>query len=319
MKTLKYVFATIVLALTLFSQMVTPRTVTAAQNPQDSEPWCGNMGESQNYGFTMDKTQYHWTVNAESFLSETAMTEADKVLDVLRSDNIADTRILFLNSKEIAVGPSCAGQFGEYMLLGNNDGPRADNGLVILFKVDVSDGKIVGVETNYAKGASLNALIADFMKGINRNAKNVFAEAIALNPNDLRNVYIAAFPTSTQAEQNRDASYLALDLAYFDAVTAMNEYARSKYEPYYPPTNTEETATPENAVVNLVAFCFVFFLIVIALMILAWLLQKLGIDISAPAGQGNTTRRNNDSSDDTSRRDPPGRGSNGTGKMGNVG
>ena len=49
---------------------------------------CGD-GSAPDYGFTYDLMQEHWTVNWQSYVSESTVNQVDTILDRLEADSIA--------------------------------------------------------------------------------------------------------------------------------------------------------------------------------------------------------------------------------------
>jgi len=250
---LKTLFFATILILMAFVMIVPTQPVHASPIPQQTIPWCGTTSEVQNYGFSMPLQQPHWTVNGESYVSQSAIDEVDALYDSLNNDNIANTMILFIDRNEVSNGSGCAGHFFFYMQLGNVDGPRMANGMAIIFIVTKTEGQITDVKVNYSVGGNLSAL----------------------QPVDLMEMDIMA----------KDALALtgSLEEAYLTVMRYFEQYARSKYEPYYPPTQTPQpagNAQPTVPTVNHLSFwdtlclsliCFVGFLFFL------WICSKLGL------------------------------------------
>lgn len=172
--------------------------------PQDEGVLCGNGSASENYGFTYPLMQPHWTVNWEHYVREGTVDEVDRVLDELDADYIAQTMILFQPADQVGMRVNCAVHFLRYMQLGQPEGERKDNGFVFLIVVE--DNKI---DVHYGVGLGLPALTAQGLTPLNRLTEETY-----------------------ESTESMDEALLAL-------VYGFDEYARSKYDPWYPPATTQ--------------------------------------------------------------------------------
>lgn len=250
--------------LFLFALSLLAFPTQAKASPQhQADRWCGAMSEAENWGFPFSNTDnYHWTVNGSSFVTQSTIDQVDVVLDGLNNDNIAQTMILFLRADQVEVGPNCAGQFMEFMGLGNIDGPRADNGFAWLM---VYDHEANTLSVNYAVGGSLNSLHASWLQDMKRLVPVKYVET-----------------------QSLDHTLLYL-------VNEFNAYARQQYEPYHPEETTSAQPSSGTGISFLGLLCLVL-IVLIGLVVLLWLLQKAGIDLSGPgSGGGSYTHRGNSS------------------------
>lgn len=228
---------------------ITSLSTTKVNAQGQIEPWCGATSGAKNYGFTMPLDQYHWTVNSEPFgISEAAINEVDTLFDKLNADNIANTMILFIDSNEVALGPTCAGDFLIYMGLGNDGGERDANGMSIVFIVTKANDSVTGVKVQYSRGGSLTAF----------------------QPVDLKEMDVIA--------QNTFVSTGSLEETYLTVMRYFEQYARSKYEPYYPPTPTDQPQTlptPINRPLGPVGLCLTCIVIFLILAFLYWLFKNV--------------------------------------------
>jgi len=266
---LKTLFFATILFLMSFATITPAQPVHASPLPQTT-PWCGTTSETKNYGFTMPLQQPHWTVNSEQYVSQAAIDEVDALYDGLNNDNIANTMIMFIDRNEVSSGTGCAGHFFFYMQLGNKDGERMANGMAIIFVVTQNEGKVTDVEVDYAVGGFLSAL----------------------QPVDLMEMNLMAKDTL--------ASTGSLEEAYLKVMRYFEQYARSKYQPYYTPTRTPQPASTSQPTtlpsVNHLSFfdtLCLSLLCVVGLVFLFWLFSKL------PSGGGSSGTRTNWSSNNT--------------------
>jgi hypothetical protein len=145
----------------------------------DAPPWepdqydvlCGNGSEADDYGFTYDLQQYHWTVNGERYLQSDTIDEIDKIFDQLVDDQVAETMILFKPADEVGNRVNCAVHFLRYMGLGNPSGERKDNGFVFLVVVEEN-----AIDVHYGVGLGLPALTAHNLTDLNRMAEDIYAD-----------------------------------------------------------------------------------------------------------------------------------------------
>ena len=207
---------------------------------------CGDGSASEDYGFTDDLMQPHWTVGWESYVSEMTVDQVDMVLDDLDYDNIAQTMILVKPAEEVGNRVNCAVHFLRYMKLGQPTGARKDNGFVFLVVVDNG-----GIDVHYGVGLGLPALTAHGLTDINRLAEDAYDQTGSM-----------------------DEALLVL-------VNGFEGYARSKYEPWHPPTPTPEQVALGSSPPAYVVICI---LCVVALFILFIIFVSI-------RGAGRRTRR----------------------------
>ena len=198
---------------------------------------CGNGSEAENYGFSYNLRQAHWTVGWESYVSESTINQVDEILDRLNNDQIAQTMILFLPQEQVGNRVNCAVHFLRYMKLGLAEGERKDNGFVFLLVVE--NGKI---DVHYGVGLGLPALTAQNLTPLNRLAESTYA------------------------------STKSMDEAILTLVKEYAAYARSKYTPLVAPSPTPVELTGTSATVLLCVICLILFIIII----LAALSSRLG-------------------------------------------
>jgi len=167
------ILAVMVVLVLLISNLSTTPVQAAPLSQEDH--WCGNGAESNNYGFTYDLEQPHWTVGND-LVSEATMTEVDVVLDELNADELAQTMILVLSGDQVGEPVNCAVHFLRYMRLGLPDGPHADNGFAWLFIV--RDGEI---EVRYGVGLGLPALTAPHLGNLKRLGVDTYAQTGSLD------------------------------------------------------------------------------------------------------------------------------------------
>lgn len=252
----QYTILGILLCLTLAVGFASVAPARAAAPLQDG-PWCGSMSESENWGFNFSKDDnYHWTVNGNQFVSQATIDQVDVVLDGLNNDNIAQTMVLMLRSEDVSVGPNCAGMFREYMTLGNEDGPRADNGFAWLMVYDKTANTVTAY---YAVGGSLNSLHTSWLQEMKRQITDKYSET-----------------------QSLDATMLFL-VSEFDA------YARQQYEPYHEPVSTQ-APQPVSGMSLFGLLCMVVIGIIVLFVVL-WFLAKAGLLSSS--GTTTTTYHHN--------------------------
>lgn len=205
MKRVLSLFLLVVLLVSVIL-IVKPGIVQADSNPP--KYWCGNGSETDNYGFTYDLTQPHWTIG-NGYVSEDTMNAVDVILDKLNADQLAQTMILVLPEDQVGIPVNCAVHFLRYMQLGLVDGPHADNGFTFLFIV--GDGKI---DVHYGVGLGLPALTAQNLGPLNRLAEDTYA------------------------------STHSLDMAILETVKAYDTYVRSEYTVSTPTTAAPVTSQP---------------------------------------------------------------------------
>ena len=193
---------------------------------------CGDGSASDNYGFTYDLAQYHWTVDWENYVSERTVDEVDVILDDLNADTIAQTMILFQPAEAVGNRVNCAVHFLRYMRLGQLDGERKDNGFVFLIVVEENR-----IDVHYGVGIGLPALTAQGLSPLNRLAEDVY-----------------------QQTDSMDEALLAL-VREFDA------YARSKYVPYTPPAGEVETVNFTLVDAGMICLCVSVMLVLLVVMI----------------------------------------------------
>lgn len=198
---------------------------------------CGDGFESDDYGFSYDLAQYHWTVDWENYVSEGTVDDVDVVLDDLNADMIAQTMILFQPAEAVGNRVNCAVHFLRYMRLGQPDGERQDNGFVFLIVVE--EGRI---DVHYGVGIGLPALTAQGLSPLNRLAEDVYEQTGSL-----------------------DEALLAL-------VNGFDEYARSKYAPYTPPAGDIEESNFTLANAGIICCCVSMMLVLLVVMI--WLSRR---------------------------------------------
>lgn len=240
-----------------------PTPVQAAPADQNGR-WCGSTGEADNYGFTFGLSQPHWTVNGEPFVSADAIDQVDVILDRLNADNIANTMILFINAEDVAVGPTCAGYFLNYMMLGNAEGPRADNGFAFVFNFDKATNKL---QVHYSVGGSLNALTSPHLKELKRFGEDTYAQTGSM------------------------------DTALIETIKAFDEYARQQYEPYYPPTPEPQVIVNQDSNQTFSPLLLVF-LCLLALLLFIIVAAALGLFSNSGSSTSDYTPRYTPDSND---------------------
>ena len=181
--------------------------VDAFSSPFLSATLCGDGSESDNYGFSYDIQQPHWTVGWENYVTENTVNQVDGILDKLNNDSIAQTMILFKDQTQVGNQVNCAVHFLRYMKLGLSYGERKDNGFAFLIVVDPNK-----INVHYGVGLGLPALTAPELTNLNRLAEDTY-----------------------QSTQNMDAALLAL-IKGFDEVT------RKKYSPLISTPATQPTS-----------------------------------------------------------------------------
>lgn len=215
---------------------------------------CGDGSAADNYGFAYAFQQPHWSVDWENYVSEDTVNQVDAILDMLNYDNIAQTMILFKPQNQVGNRVNCAVHFLRYMKLGQPEGERKDNGFVFLIVVE--DGAI---EVHYGVGLGLPALTAQDLTPLNRLAEDTY-----------------------KSTGSMDQALLAL-------VKGFDEYARSKYPPWYPPSPTPidlsmpfETSSTTGSIILCCLACLVFLIILLIL----YLIIRFGGRGGFPGGGG---------------------------------
>ena len=198
---------------------------------------CGDGSASDDYGFSYDLAQYHWTVDWENYVSEQTVNEVDVVLDDLNADFIAQTMILFQPAEAVGNRVNCAVHFLRYMRLGQPEGERQDNGFVFLIVVE--EGRI---DVHYGVGIGLPALTAQGLSPLNRLAEDVYQETGSM------------------------------DEALLELVHEFDGYARSKYAPYIPPAGEVERVNFTLFDAGMICLCVSVMLILLVVMI--WLSRR---------------------------------------------
>ncbi len=215
---------------------------------------CGS-GSAPDYGFTYDLMQEHWTVNWQSYVSESTVNQVDEILDRLEADSIAQTMILFKPQAEVGNRVNCAVHFLRYMKLGLPSGERKDNGFVFLIVVEPRR-----IDVHYGVGLGLPALTASGLTDLNRIAEDTY-----------------------QSTQSMDQALLAL-------VQGFDTYARSKYTPLVTPTQTPVTVdlpSLSNDPLGFSVLCCMGCIGIFILLFLLWLfirLARMGIDFIPSSG-----------------------------------
>lgn len=212
-------------------------------NPGIADTLCGEGSIDENYGFSYDLQQPHWTIDWEPYVSEAAVNEVDVILDDLDYDNVVQTMILFKPAKEVGNRVNCAVHFLRYMKLGQPSGERKDNGFVFLIVVDDS-----GIDVHYGVGLGLPALTAQELTPLNRLAEDTFE------------------------------STGSFDEALLSLVREYDNYVRSVYEPLSIPTSTpvEITLPTLNSVWEYFLCCLVIVIVLIILVILLCFMPRSG-------------------------------------------
>ena len=188
---------------------------TSAQTSTEALPLpaavlCGGGFAADDYGFTYPLEQYHWTVGWEPYMREDIVDRVDVILGGLDNDNIAQTMILIKSAEEVGNRVNCAVHFLRYMELGLVEGERKDNGFVFLIVVEEDD-----IDVHYGVGLGLPALTAQGLTPLNRLAEDTCEETGSISE------------------------------ALLTLVNAFDEYARSKYDPWYPPA---ATSNPQSSI-----------------------------------------------------------------------
>jgi hypothetical protein len=173
-----------VLGAMLLSLLVSSFTFPKDSISSDTPPWlpnqadvlCGNGSEAEDYGFTYDMQQYHWTVDGERYLDNNTIDEIDKIFDQLVDDQVVETMILFKPADEVGNRVNCAVHFLRYMKLGNPSGVRKDNGFVFLVVVDED-----AIDVHYGVGLGLPALTAHNLTDLNRMAEDIYADTSSMD------------------------------------------------------------------------------------------------------------------------------------------
>jgi hypothetical protein len=237
-------FLTALVLTAIFAGQFLALTPVSAQSLQapvfQSEVLCGSGSEADDYGFTYDLSQYHWTMDWEDYADEDIVDQVDVVFDALNADNIAQTMILFKPAEDVGIRVNCAVHFLRYMQLGQPDGKRRDNGFVILIVVEEDE-----IDVHYGVGLGLPALTAHDLTDLNRLAEDTYDSTGSMN-----------------------AVLLAL-------ANGFDEYARSKYEPYmYPTSVTKPSAPVVGAASSAVAICLVCSLLLIFIIFIIIILRS---------------------------------------------
>ena len=198
---------------------------------------CGDGYASDDYGFSFDLAQYHWTVDWENYVSERTVDEVDVVLDDLNADMIAQTMILFQPAEEVGMRVNCAVHFLRYMRLGQPDGERQDNGFVFLIVVEENS-----IDVHYGVGIGLPALTAQGLTPLNRRAEDVYEQTGSM------------------------------DEALLTLVNGFDEYSRSKYAPYAPPAGDIEESKFTLFDAGMICLCVSVMLVLLVVMI--WISRR---------------------------------------------
>lgn len=201
---------------------------------------CGN-GSAPDYGFSYDLLQPHWTVGWEGYASEQAVNRADRILDQLNEDAIAQTMILILPQEQVGISTNCAVHFLRYMKLGLPSGERKDNGFVFLIVVQPDD-----IDVHYAVGLGLPALTAPELTNINR-----------------------AVEATYQSTQSMDQALATL-------VSEFNIVARNNYEPAPSAAATPEVPDQPAGPVGIAALCGQLCLGLFLFLFLLWMFSQMG-------------------------------------------
>ena len=146
-------------------------SVISPELPLYEDVLCGNGSEADDYGFSYNLQQYHWTVDGERYLESDTIDEIDKIFDQLVDDQVTETMILFKPADEVGNRVNCAVHFLRYMKLGNPSGERKDNGFVFLVVVDKD-----AIDVHYGVGLGLPALTAHNLTDLNRMAEDIYAD-----------------------------------------------------------------------------------------------------------------------------------------------
>lgn len=189
-----FIFASLLLSIFL---AIPTNTVTAKPLQQTSSHWCGNGSEADDFGFSYELNQPHWTVG-NGLVSEQTMIDVDVILDKLNADQLAQTMILVLPADQVGAPVNCAVHFLRYMDLGLMEGPHADNGFSWLFVVGENK-----VDVYYGVGLGLNGLTAQNIGPLKRLGADTFAETKSVDKAVLETVkeydaYVRSeYPVST--------------------------------------------------------------------------------------------------------------------------
>jgi hypothetical protein len=230
------------------ASLVLPADGIQAQ-PDFTAVLCGEGSAADNYGFSYNLQQYHWTVDGEAYLSQATIDEIDVVFDRLTAENVVQTMILFKPADQVGDRVNCAVHFLRYMQLGEPSGERKDNGFTFL--VVVEDQKI---DVHYGVGLGLPALTAHQLTELNRLAESTY-----------------------ESTGSMDEALLALVYAYAD-------YAREQYPPLIQkdmvieqPTTLTLPALAELSAVSMVCLCCISIMVLmIVLFVLSRLLRGFG-------------------------------------------
>jgi hypothetical protein len=170
--------------LALLSLVLVGFTPLTPHQPADDVPWssspadvlCGDGSEADQYGFSYDLQQYHWTVDGERYLQQATIDELDTIFDRLVDEQVVETMILFKPAEQVGNRVNCAVHFLRYMQLGQPNGQRKDNGFVFLFVVEKNS-----IDVHYGVGLGLPALTAHKLTELNRMAEEIYADTGSLD------------------------------------------------------------------------------------------------------------------------------------------
>ncbi|MBI2326371.1 TPM domain-containing protein [Candidatus Collierbacteria bacterium] len=136
------------------------KVVTASPAPQytsQDKP----LANEPDYPVPVDKVIPYWITNCQ--VSQDTIMKVDKILEDLNADHIAQTVLVCMKYGEVHDPTSYAIRFLRYMGLGLTDGPRKDNGMVLLALTDKTH-----FELHYGVGLGLSAITAPNMGDIIR-------------------------------------------------------------------------------------------------------------------------------------------------------
>src|SRR3989344_313733 len=88
------------IVLSIFLALPGTGNASAAPATQQGNFWCGNGNETNDYDFSYNLNQPHWTVG-NGLVSEETMAQVDVTLDQLNADQLAQTMILVLSENQV--------------------------------------------------------------------------------------------------------------------------------------------------------------------------------------------------------------------------
>jgi hypothetical protein len=189
---------------------IAPRVVKSITAPVYTDQTAPPDGDPQ-YPVPLSKAVTYWVINCTPVNPETIVA-ADRTLENLRADHIAETAILCMPKNSVHDPVGYAIRFTRYMELGLKDGPRRDNGFTWLILYDAA-----GIEIHEGIGLGLNKFTQVDIAPVQAKAEKAFANG-------------------------------GIDSVVTTLTTEYDKMARANYDPYQPvpPSYPSADAAPDS-------------------------------------------------------------------------